>query len=56
MAKAIGADGHVIAGDFSWRMIAFASEHARRKGLEIDFVHVDAEALPFQEARFDVVT
>src|SRR5690625_5950976 len=45
-----GAD--VVAVDFSAGML----EEGRRQRPHLSFVHADATALPFDDARFDVVT
>ena len=49
-ARARGAD--VVGVDFSEAML----EHARAKSSEIEWVHGDALALPFDDASFDAVT
>lgn len=55
-AQAVGATGHVVGIDLSGRMI----EAARRVGREqqhpnVELLRMDAEALEFGDARFDVV-
>jgi ubiquinone/menaquinone biosynthesis C-methylase UbiE len=49
--------GHDIVGcDFSESMLDRARERAARDGFEATFTGGDAEALPFENASFDVVT
>lgn len=49
--------GHEVTGlDFSNAMIAQAKERAEAQGLPATFMHGDAEALPFENESFDVVT
>lgn len=49
--------GHEVTGlDFSRAMLEQARARAERHGLAVDFVHGDAEALPFESGSFDVVT
>lgn len=49
--------GQDVTGlDFSQAMLEEARERARRRGLPVDFVRGDAEALPFEDESFDVVT
>ena len=49
--------GHEVTGlDFSQAMLEQARERADRHGLPVDFVRGDAEALPFGDESFDVVT
>ena len=49
--------GHDCTGlDFSERMVAAARERATRLSLDCTFVHADAEAPPFPDASFDVVS
>lgn len=49
-----GAD--VIGLDLTDAYFPEARDRARRAGLAIDFIEADAEALPFPDASFDVVT
>ncbi|SDM62565.1 Methyltransferase domain-containing protein [Franzmannia pantelleriensis] len=46
---------HVTGVDFATDMLAHARERAAARGLDIDFQHGDAEALPFEDAAFDAV-
>jgi demethylmenaquinone methyltransferase/2-methoxy-6-polyprenyl-1,4-benzoquinol methylase len=46
------AGGDVIGVDFSEEMLA----RARRKAPDVDWMHADATALPFEDGTFDVVT
>jgi len=49
--------GHDVVGcDFSESMLDQARERAARDGFEATFTTGDAEALPFEDASFDVVT
>jgi SAM-dependent methyltransferase len=54
-AEAVGADGHVTALDLNPAMLAVASELPAAEGAPIEWVEGDAQALPFEEASFDVV-
>ncbi len=57
LAAAVGRNGSVIATDLSPGALAAAVENARQQGLaNMSFVPADAEALPFAERMFDVVT
>jgi ubiquinone/menaquinone biosynthesis C-methylase UbiE len=57
LARLVVPGGHVIATDLSDGMLETAAENARREGLgTISFARADAEDLPFDDARFDVVT
>ncbi|MGC4106966.1 MAG: methyltransferase domain-containing protein [Thermomicrobiales bacterium] len=48
--------GSVMMTDLSERMLAVATENARRRGLgNIDTRICDADTLPFEDARFDAV-
>jgi ubiquinone/menaquinone biosynthesis C-methylase UbiE len=51
----VGSSGSVIGLDASPEMLARARKKAERVGLDIDFEKGLAEALPFPDARFDVV-
>jgi ubiquinone/menaquinone biosynthesis C-methylase UbiE len=53
--KQVGAGGDVRGVDASPEMVARARTKARRAGLSIAFEQAVAEALPFPDARFDVV-
>lgn len=47
----------VVATDLTPEMLESAREHAARRGAEnIDFTLADAEALPFEDRSFDIVT
>jgi len=53
----VGPDGHVTATDRVPEMLAAAAEKARAGGLaNIGFQQAEAEALPFPDQRFDIVT
>jgi len=57
LAAAVAPDGLVTATDVSADMVASAEENARRAGLaNMRFRQVDAQAIPFEPASFDVVT
>ena len=55
-AEAVAPDGSVVGVDLSGQMIDAARRRARERGLtNISFARMDAEALDFPDARFDVV-
>lgn len=57
LAARVAPDGHVTATDLVPAMLAAAEEAARGQGLtNVSFQQADAEALPFADAAFDVVT
>jgi ubiquinone/menaquinone biosynthesis C-methylase UbiE len=57
LAEAVGPDGRVTASDVSAEMVASVEENARRAGLtNMRCAQVDAHAIPFEAASFDVVT
>jgi ubiquinone/menaquinone biosynthesis C-methylase UbiE len=57
LAPRVVPGGHVTATDLSEGMLETATANARREGLgNISFSQADAEELPFDDARFDVVT
>lgn len=57
LAEAVAPNGHVTATDVSPGMLATAEELARERGVaNISFQQADAEALPFPDRSFDVVT
>jgi len=51
----VGPEGAVYGVDASPEMLARAEKKARRAGVEVFFMNGLAEALPFPDARFDVV-
>ncbi len=53
-AAAAGAD--VVASDLTPENLDSGRREARRLGLELDWIEADAEALPFADGEFDVVT
>ena len=56
-AESVRPGGRVVATDISPNMIAVASQHAHRRGIDnIDFVEMDAEHLQFADDSFDAVT
>jgi SAM-dependent methyltransferase len=57
LAAARAGAGHVVGVDLTPELLAVAREAADREGLDaVEFVTGDAEALEFEEDRFDVVT
>ena len=54
-ARRVGERGSVVAIDASAAMIEFASAKALRESVPVTFERAPAHALPFQDARFDVV-
>lgn len=55
-ARRAGSDGHVVASDLSKPMLARAAAAGVRSGAApIEYVEASAEALPFEDGRFDVV-
>lgn len=47
---------HVVATDLAPRMVELGRERTEDEGLEIEWAEADAEDLPFEEGRFDIVT
>jgi ubiquinone/menaquinone biosynthesis C-methylase UbiE len=45
----------VTAADFVPQLLSTAQSRAKAEGLAIEICHTDAELLPFEDARFDVV-
>lgn len=57
LATAVAPGGHITATDLVPEMLAVAEENARQRGLNnMTFQAADAEALPFPDQSFDVVT
>jgi SAM-dependent methyltransferase len=57
VAKAVGDSGSVTCTDFVDPMVAVAERNAKEAGLRnMTFRQVDAEAIPFDDGRFDRVT
>ena len=57
VARTLAGRGHAVAGvDLAEGQVAAARSAAREQGLEVDFRVAPAEALPFEEHRFDVAT
>jgi ubiquinone/menaquinone biosynthesis C-methylase UbiE len=54
-ARRVGSSGHVCGVDASPEMMARARRKAARAGVSLDFQLAGAEALPFEESRFDAV-
>ena len=49
------AGGDVVASDLTPELLAVGEAAAREQGVSLDWVEADAEALPFEDASFDVV-
>jgi len=57
IAEEVGPSGHMTATDLGPGMISLAEELARKKGLtNIEFREASAEALPFPNESYDVLT
>jgi len=57
IAEEVGPTGHVTATDLGRGMISLAEELAKKKGFtNIEFREASAEALPFSDASYDVLT
>jgi len=57
IAEEVGPSGHVTATDLGPGMMSLAEELARKKGLtNIEFREASAEALPFPNESYDVLT
>jgi ubiquinone/menaquinone biosynthesis C-methylase UbiE len=54
--RAAEAGASVVASDLSPENLEAGRREADARGLELDWVEADAEALPFGDGRFDVVT
>ncbi len=54
--RAAQAGAEVVAADLTRESLATGERNARELGLAIDWVQADAQALPFGDAEFDVVT
>lgn len=54
--RAAEAGAEVVALDLTPEHFAAGRRHARDRGVEVQWVEGDAQALPFEEAEFDVVT
>ena len=54
--RAAEAGATVVASDLAPENLAAGRREARARGLELEWVEADAEALPFAGDRFDVVT
>jgi ubiquinone/menaquinone biosynthesis C-methylase UbiE len=53
---AAAAGASVVASDLTPENLAAGRREARDRGLRLEWVQADAEALPFEDDRFDVVT
>ena len=54
--RAAGAAADVVASDLTPENLDAGRREARRLGLSLEWVEADAEALPFADGEFDVVT
>jgi ubiquinone/menaquinone biosynthesis C-methylase UbiE len=54
--RAAQAGAQVVASDVTRESLAVGERNARELGLEMDWVQADAQALPFANGEFDVVT
>ena len=54
--RAAEAGANVVASDLTRESLAVGERNASELGLEIEWVQADAQALPFDDAEFDVVT
>jgi ubiquinone/menaquinone biosynthesis C-methylase UbiE len=54
--RAAEAGAEVVASDLTPEHFEAGRREARDRGVELDWIEADAEALPFEEASFDVVT
>lgn len=54
--RAAQAGAHVVASDLTPEHFDAGREAARQAGVELEWVEADAQALPFDAGRFDVVT
>ena len=54
--RAAEAGAEVVASDLTPESLAAGERDARAQGLELDWVVADAQALPFTDSAFDVVT
>jgi ubiquinone/menaquinone biosynthesis C-methylase UbiE len=54
--RAAEAGADVVASDLTPENFAAGRAEARARGVELDWVQADAEALPFADGEFDVVT
>jgi SAM-dependent methyltransferase len=54
--RAAGAGAQVVASDLTPENFEAGQREADRRGVELEWVEADAEALPFGDGEFDVVT
>ncbi|HWB57457.1 MAG TPA: methyltransferase domain-containing protein [Gaiellaceae bacterium] len=54
--RAAEAGARVVASDLTPENFEAGRREARERGVELDWVEADAEALPFRDGEFDVVT
>ncbi len=54
--RAAEAGAEVVASDLTPENFAAGRKEARERGVELEWVEADAEALPFDDGEFDVVT
>ena len=55
-ARAAGPDVRVVASDFCRPMLDRGAEKGRRTGRDVEWIEADAQALPFADAAFELVT
>ena len=55
-ARKAGPGVRIVGSDFCRPMLDRGVEKSRRSGLPVEWVEADAQALPFPEAAFDLVT
>ena len=54
--RAAEAGANVVASDLTPKSLAAGEQEARERGVEIEWVVADAQALPFADGEFDAVT
>ena len=54
--QAAEAGAHVVASDITVENMKAGEREASKRGVELEWVEADAQALPFGDAEFDVVT
>ena len=54
--RAAEAGADVVASDLTAESLAAGERHARQAGIDLRWVQADAQALPFADGEFDVVT
>ncbi len=58
MSKRVGASGQVVLADINASMLQVGREKLRNRGIvgNVDYVQANAEALPFPDNYFDIIT